>query len=375
MGGSTRSWSILTSEYPHGCGGIGDYTRLVAERLAASGDRVVVHTPAHPELADTPGVEVDALPPGFGPATVRALAKSYRALPADTVRFVQYVPQGFGLAGLNVPFTAWLGLQPGRSFVMLHEVVFPFVAGQALRRDAIAVTTRLTLSLITRRAEHAFLSTPAWEPLAARWAPRRLPLEWLPIPATIDLGAAAVEPWAEPTVAHFGTYGTLVAEPLRKIFVPLLERQPQLRVRLIGRGSERFRDELRSLVPGAGERVQATGAASEAAIADELARAWAVVFPFLEGVTTRRTSVMSALAAGAVVVATDGWCSEAIWRDSAAVVLVRISDPDAAVSAVESLLGDERRRTELRLRARELYVRRFHLDGTVARLHALYDRR
>ena len=351
MDGTERSWSILTSEYPHGSGGIGDYTRLVAARLAASGDRVVVHTPAHPDLADTPGVALDPLPPGFGPATARALSKSYRALLPGTVRLLQYVPQGFGLAGLNVPFTAWLGLQPGRSLLMIHEAVFPFVAGQALRRDAIAVTTRLTLALIARRAERALLSTPAWEPLVASWAPRGLPLEWLPIPATVDPGEQAVVPWSEPTVAHFGAHGSLVTEPLRKIFVPLLERRPELNVRLIGRGSERFRDELLALTPSAGERVHATGAASEAAIAEELARAWVVVFPFLEGVTTRRTSVMSALAAGAVVVATEVVFRSDL-RDSGAVAIVRVSDPDGAVAAVEELIGDDRRRSELRLRAR-----------------------
>jgi glycosyltransferase involved in cell wall biosynthesis len=372
MGGTARSWSILTPEYPLGCGGIGDYTRLVAAGLAARGDRVVVHTPAHAAVAETPGVRLDPLPRGFGPATIRALSRSYRALPPETVRFVQYVPQGFGYTGLNVPFTGWLGLQPGRSFVMIHEAVFPFVTGQAWRRDVVAATTRLTLGLITRRAERAFLSTPAWEPLVEHWAPRGLALEWLPIPATIDPGPLALQPWERPTVAHFGTYGALVAEPLRKILVPLLQRNSGLEVRLVGRGSQPFRDELRAAVPGSGERVHATGAASEAVIAEELARAWVVVFPFLEGVTTRRTSLMSALAAGAVVMATDGWCSEAIWRDSGAVSLVAIAEPLQAVSAVEALLGDEPRRHALRVRARELYVQRFHLDRTIERLQTLH---
>ena len=38
-------WHILTGEYPPACGGVGDYSALLAHRLKASGDAVVVWTP------------------------------------------------------------------------------------------------------------------------------------------------------------------------------------------------------------------------------------------------------------------------------------------------------------------------------------------
>ena len=38
-------WHILTGEYPPQPGGVSDYTRMVAEGLAAAGDEVVVWAP------------------------------------------------------------------------------------------------------------------------------------------------------------------------------------------------------------------------------------------------------------------------------------------------------------------------------------------
>ena len=59
-------WTILTCEYPPGCGGVGDYTAQVAAALAAAGDTVTVFcpppvVPAPRDLGDVvepPGVEV-----------------------------------------------------------------------------------------------------------------------------------------------------------------------------------------------------------------------------------------------------------------------------------------------------------------------------
>src|SRR5207247_3879645 len=43
-------WHIITSEYPPQPGGVSDYTRMVATRLAEEGDRVHVWCPLSPGL-------------------------------------------------------------------------------------------------------------------------------------------------------------------------------------------------------------------------------------------------------------------------------------------------------------------------------------
>ena len=366
-----HDWLIVTPEYPPGCGGIGDYTKLLAEQLVGAGDRVSVWTPpsdAPRENGATPSVYT--LPDHFGLRSARALGDALAHTPPDTVLLVQYVPHGFGWRGMNVGFCAWLGARRERTWLMVHEPLYPFVKGQPFRHDVLASTTWLMLRLVAHGAERIFVSTPAWESFLP---PGSAGAEWLPIPASVVPVAwdSAGRPAARPTVAHFGTYGGHLEKPLREIFGALVEQRPDVGIHLLGRNSETFRELLLREHPAAAERVVASGAASAEAIVEALASAWVVVFPFIEGVSTRRTSLMSALAAGAAIVTTQGWCSESIWRSSGAVELVEIGRSEAAVGAVLGLLGDEPRRRELRERARRLYNERFHFDRVVERLRAL----
>jgi glycosyltransferase involved in cell wall biosynthesis len=367
-------WSIVTPEYPPGSGGVGDYTALVAERLARAGDRVHVWTPPNGTPARTSSaIRVRELPDRFGRGSARALDEDFGRETKDLVVLVQYVPHGFGMKAMNLPFAEWLGRRHERLWFMVHEPLYPFSRGQPLRHDLLAGATWLMLRLAARRAERLFVSTPAWESFLPHAVARSVPAEWLPIPATVTLEDDSARPALapRPTVAHFGTYGDHLAGPLRAIFSALLRERPELQVRLVGRGSEAFAAELARAESGAASRVSATGDAETRVVLEELARAWVVLFPFIEGATARRTSLMTALAAGAAIVTTEGWCSESIWRESDAVELVPIGRPDAAVKAVLELLSNEQRRVELARRARELYSERFHVDRVVERLRAL----
>ena len=374
MNASGRTFVFLTPEYPPDSGGIGDYVALLAKLLAARGARVVVQTRSPPDRIETPGVEVELLPDDFGPATRRFLARSWASLPAGAVVIVQYVPHGFGMKGMNLPFARFLAGRRERLWLMLHEVIFPFVPGQSLKRDVLAVVTRVMLRFAGTRAERAFVSTPAWEPWLRRYARADLPCEWLPIPATATAPGPAEKlvPWSTPTIAHFGTYGSLVAGPLERIVLRLLAGASDLELVLIGRGSEAFRAELVAEHAELTTRLRATGAVPPERVSFELARAWVTLFPFDEGVTTQRTSLMSALAAGAVIVTTDGYCTESVWRRSGAVELVDASHLDAMAESAQRLLADAPRRNELRRRAQALYAERFDAVHVVKRLCEAY---
>jgi glycosyltransferase involved in cell wall biosynthesis len=374
----TPHFILVTPEYPPDCGGVGDYTRHVATALVRTGARVEVWTApsSHPAPPEDP-FEVHLLPDDFGLRSMRALGVALRALPADGVLLVQYVPHGFGWKGTNIPFAAWLGSRSERVWLMLHEAIYPFLPGQALRHDVLAVATRVMLRLATTRSEHVFVSTPRWESYVTRWGRAGLRPEWLPVPANLTAEPSAASASNEsasndhPTVAHFGRYGELVARSLTPVIVSLLERNPELEVVLIGRNSERFLSELGSREPRLRDRMRATGNAEPSAVIAELRRATAAVFPFEDGASSRRSTLMSALTAGAAIVTTEGPFTESLWRESGAVELAAADDPQSSVAAVERLLSDPARRAELRRRALELYDQRFHVDRIAARLREL----
>lgn len=108
-------WAILTGEYPPQSGGVSDYTRLVAEGLAASGDEVAVYAPPQqigPD-PDCPGVQVRRLPDRFGLRGLRRLDRELANERPGRI-LVQYVPHAFGMKAMNLPFAAWVALRARR---------------------------------------------------------------------------------------------------------------------------------------------------------------------------------------------------------------------------------------------------------------------
>lgn len=374
-----RTWFIVTPEYPPDAGGIGDYIALVAGRLAARGDRVHVFTRSPPNRAHTPGVDVVLLPDDFGPATERRLAAAMLGAPSRAVLLVQYVPQGFRKRGMNVAFAAWLRRRSERRFVMVHEAVYPFSVHDRPVRWILAGATRVMLHLVASGAERVFISTPVWERFTDFWGKKERPAEWLPIPATLDAnpvdlldGQPSDPDQSREVVCHFGTYGKLVADLVEPLLESVLARRPSLELVLLGRGAENFGKRLAARTPSLQPRIHFAGP-SPAEIARELARATLVVLPFIEGATTRRTTLMNALAVGAAIVTTDGGGTEDVWRASGAVSLYPSARPDLALETIERLLNDPALRRNQRAAALALYAERFHLDRIVDRLQASYD--
>jgi hypothetical protein len=324
---------------------------------------------------------VHRLPGRFG---ARGLAELDAALGRSARPFrllVQYVPHMYGCKAMNVAFCAWLWRRRAlRPWVMFHEVAFPCAWRQPLRHNLLGAVNRLMAGLVARAAERVFVSTPAWEPLLGRLAPRREPPTWLPVPSNVATEAdpsavAAVRGRVSPSpgavlLGHFGTFGGAIAAGLAAALPPLLGTSPRRAALLVGRGSEQFAARLLAAHPDLAGRVVAAGALEAAAVAAHLSACDLLVQPYPDGATGRRGSLMAGLSLGLPVVTTLGRDTEPIWRKLDLAALAPDGDSAALVAEAERLLADPDESRRLGERGRAGYRSYFSIDRTVQALRS-----
>ncbi|HVC45005.1 MAG TPA: glycosyltransferase family 4 protein [Candidatus Binataceae bacterium] len=377
-----KRWRIITGEYPPQPGGVSDYTRLVACGLAAAGDDVEIFAPqCSDHEAGDPGVTIHRLPGHFGPRAIAALARALRR--GDQARLlVQYVPHAFGLRAMNLPFCAWLyahARRIGGADVMFHEVNFPFRPGHPARYRILAAATSAMAMMVARAARRTFVATPSWEPRLRRYLGPSTPISWLPVPSNIapigdrDRVIAARRRYApngELVIGHFGTYPANVAAMLTTLLPPILAARGDSTMLLMGTNSESWRGALIREYPGLAPRVVATGTLAADELSLALSSCDVMAQPFPDGITTRRGSIMAALAHGSAIVATAGELTEPLWAESGAIALAAVGDHQAFVTAVIDLMGDDARRLRHACAAHALYAERFALRHTIEALRA-----
>ncbi|MBV8129428.1 MAG: glycosyltransferase family 4 protein [Planctomycetaceae bacterium] len=375
-------WAILTGEYPPQPGGVSDYTRLVAEGLAAVGDEVAVYAPPQglgPDSAP-PGVWVRRLPDRFGSRGLCWLDLELARDRPDRI-LIQYVPHAFGWKAMNLSFVAWALIRRIRRRddvrVMFHEVAFPWVH-QPLRNNAIAAVNRVMAAVLVQACTRAYVAIPGWVPLLRRLGAGRLPIAWTPVPSNVPDEASTTAVAArraeltlnDPTVrlvCHFGTYGPSVTLALGSVLRELLGRRPEVRVLLLGVGGDRWRGELAGGRVDWHARVIAPGALSAPLIAEHLRACDLVIQPYPDGASSRRGSLMAALANGVPVVTTIGALSEPVWSEGA-VAAAPVGDAEQLARLALDLLDRPERLAELGLAGQRLYQDQFALRHTVAAL-------
>jgi glycosyltransferase involved in cell wall biosynthesis len=111
-------------------------------------------------------------------------------------------------------------------------------------------------------------------------------------------------------------------------------------------------------VPLDGVHTQRPGELPPAELASLVAAADLFLAPLVDGVSTRRTSVMTALQHEVAVVGTDGPLTDSVLRGDA-LELTPVGDVDAFASAAERLAVDPERRAQLAAAGRSLYERDF----------------
>jgi glycosyltransferase involved in cell wall biosynthesis len=382
-------WIILTGEYPPQTGGVSDYAFALAQGLAELGDRVEVFAPAGQgvELA-TGRVEVKRLPDHFGWRSFRRLRHIFRSSPPDTTVLIQYVPHAYGWKAMNLPFAFWIWTNRRRRkiWAFFHEVAYPIEDRQSLRHRIIAVVTRFMAGLVARASARIYVSIPAWEKILREVAPIIVPIVWMPIPSNVPGAADLIEvekvrlalarPAAGIVVGHFGTFGSHIALLLEQLLPALLLSFPEIVILLIGRGSNNFAARLGRSHGSFTPRVHVSGDLPPKALASRVRACDLLVQPYPDGVSSRRTTVMTGLALGVPVVTNKGHLTEPFWQESGAVSLANSFDVGTFVELVEDLVADEQARQRLGKRGRTLYNANFDISRTLNQLRtdALQER-
>jgi glycosyltransferase involved in cell wall biosynthesis len=367
-------WHILTGEYPPSCGGVGDYTSLVARGLAAAGDTVRVWTPSAEDGRDD---LQRTLPDRFGPRSRDVLGRAWLDDPG--IVLVQYVPNAFGARGANLPFCRWVREQAHGGCdvrVMFHEPYFYYSLNRPWR-NALAAVQRLMAAELIKASRRIYMSSSNWVRYLSPYAALPDSLV-LPIPSTIPERAdprrethfrASIQgPVPAPVIGHFGTYGEHLAAELTRVLSAIVERHPDVRLAFIGKGSVEFLESLQSVMPDVAARTWASGWLDPRNTAAALRACDLLLQPYPDGVTTRRTSVMAGLQNGVATVTTDGFLTESVWREAWPAALAPAGDTQAMMAAISSLLGDAVARRTLARRGRHIYRERFSIGRTIEAL-------
>jgi glycosyltransferase involved in cell wall biosynthesis len=148
--------------------------------------------------------------------------------------------------------------------------------------------------------------------------------------------------------------------------IPLILRQRDAVFCFIGRGSSRGGQKLAGLIGQDAAPVVVTDDLSATDAAAHIAACDVMLLPYPDGVTTRRSSTVAALALGTPVVSTVGALTEPLWAESSVVGLA--DSPASAARMTCEVLDDSAKRADLSRRSRVLYEQSFSVSQTVRRL-------
>lgn len=365
---------LITCEYPPAIGGVSEHSRVIAETAAAAGIDVHVWTGENERPAS--GLDVRSTLAGFSRDAFARTDSSLDAWPSPRRLIVQWVPHGYGRRGLNVAFCHWIRgrARAGDSVdVIVHEPFIDFFGG-SWRQPFAAILQRYMTWTIARAATRVWLTIPGWEPRLRFYCGRKLhPARTLPVPGTIPpvRNAAAVATLRgrllngrSRLIGYFGAGGRYAFDAMRATAGEMAQRDTA--VVCIGRGSDLMSEELRSAV-GPSVALTGTGSLEPAQLSLHLQACDALVQPYADGVSGRRTTTISALEHGLPVATTIGWLSEGFWKETNAVEGVAADAPSTLGSAVLRLLESERNRAA-RAGAIELYRARFDPRRTLRAL-------
>ncbi len=376
---------LVTAEYPPQQGGVGDYTRALAQALARQGASVVVLTTAGAAATDDAAepVPVERRVRGWGWRAWADLGRALRDLQPQVVN-VQYQSAAYGL---HPAINLWPRWAAGRVPVVVtfHDLRVPYLfpkAGPLRSRAVVEMARGAARAIVTNVEDHAALA-----PLLAR------------PPALISIGSN-IHPTppegydrsrmrarmgagqGETVLAYFGFLNeSKGGEELIRALAALRGRGLPVWLWLIG-GQVGASDPTNQAYLGRVRRLIAelavepfvrwTGFMTPAEVSAHLLAADLCVLPYRDGVSFRRGSLMAALVHGLPVVSTHPHLAPPELEEGENMALVPPGDALALAEQIAALIADPAARQRLGAGADRL-GRAFDWDAIACRTLELYD--
>ena len=359
------TWHLICPEFPPMPGGVSEHSRVLVEAATSRGLDVRVWTAQGASvLPNALNVEVQPSLGTFGAGDLARTGALLDRFPAPRRIVLQWVPHGYGRRGMNLPFARWIArrARAGDELdVMVHEPFADFI-GPSWIQPARAMVQRSMTRAVVSSARRVWLSIPGWTPRLSPMLRSGLTPHVLPVSGTIpvdrdrqDIAALRCRllGGAKVLVGYFGAGGRYTEAALERVFHEIAAKRQDVRFLLVGRGTGELAARLRGQ-----DGVRATGLLPARELSQHLQACDLLLQPYVDGISGRRTTTISALEHAVPVVTTFGRLSEPFWRDTSAVETIAADAPELLAAAVERLL-EPRRNAEARSAAVTLYAARF----------------
>jgi len=372
---------LVSAKFPPQRCGVGDYTAYLAGALAKIGHEVdVVTSKGDLDLTlypSVPNVSVHRVVHTWGARGLPQLIRYIKRLDTTSL-LIQYTPHSFDRRG--IPFA--VNLLPAllravydiRVAANFHELYIPF--GQTLKRDVGSAWQRAMALLMASTSNAVSVTAAEWQRRLRRMGINKH-IELIPVGSNIPLATFNEEDRCQVRRRFFANEeGILVAcfgashdRDLKAVLHGLarLKREGPAKLVWIGGGDpdqERSSSIERAMVANGltPNDVVWTGVLPHPEVSRMLNACDVMMLPFIDGVSTRRTSAVTAFQHGLPLLTTRGNEIEPWFVHGQSVFLVPIGDAKALGEGLAELGGSPELRDRLARGARKAYETYFAWD-------------
>ena len=358
---------IISPAFPPDRDGVGDYTSVLADGLAEKNEVIIVTSKLKGVKSESKNKfhvirEIDKWG-GLDLFHILSICKNF----SPELVIIQYVSFMYGRGGINLAFPLLSVLLRIRYsvFTMLHELFTPF--GFSIKTFLMSLIQRLMLFFLIIGSDRIGVSIKVWERMLKRfffW--RRSNFKWIPVSSNIKI-VSKDSTFKIPVgfenrliLTFFGSfhYAKMVDYVIASLEF-LIKKGYNAGLIVIGQDETTISAHIKELPDYLRERIFCTGYCSSEDVSRYLSITDIFLLPLIDGISSRRTTLMTALKHGVPVVSTNGFLTDDIFLQENFTLLSPSTDKALFVANVVRMADDDTLRKNMGKRGKEAYEKYF----------------